>query len=207
MDYIKKFQEEYNLVADGIVGPNTLLKMKDVFDLPSIEATAHFMGQVNHETGDFKYDKENLNYSSSALRRVFGKYFPTKELADEYARQPERIANRVYATRMGNGPEFSGDGWKYRGRGSLQLTGKNNYTYFSRYINQPEIVDNPDLILPEHYWNVALFYFEKNNLWNLTDVVDYEHVRKLTKKINGGYNGLDHRYEMTIKYYNYLKKK
>lgn len=206
MDYVKNFQSNNNLLADGIIGPKTLLKMKEVFDLPSIEATAHFVGQVDHETGGFKYDRENLNYSASALKRVFGKYFPTDSLANEYARKPEKIANRVYANRMGNGPENSGDGWKYRGRGSLQLTGKNNYTSFSNYASKPSIVNNPDSILPDYYWEVALFFFRKNNLFSLTNVVDYNSIRKLTRRINGGYNGLQHRYDMTMKYYDLLKK-
>lgn len=207
MDYIKKFQSENNLVPDGIIGKNTLLKMKDVFSLPSIEATAHFVGQVDHETGGFKFDKENLNYSASALRRVFGKYFPNDAIANSYARQPQRIANRVYADRMGNGPEASGDGWKYRGRGSLQLTGKNNYSSFSKYTNRLDIINNPDVILPDYYWAVAIFFFKQNNIFNLTNVVDYDSIRKVTRKINGGYNGLQHRYDMTMKYYDLIKKK
>ena len=93
---------------------------------------AHFFAQILHESGCMRFDMENLNYSSDALRRVFGKYFRTTELADAYARQPERIANRVYANRMGNGDEASGDGWKYRGRGLIQLTGRDNYKAFAQ---------------------------------------------------------------------------
>lgn len=207
MDYIKEFQRVNNLVADGIIGPVTLLKMKEVFDLPSDEATAHFIGQIHHETAGFKYDKENLNYSVKGLLEVFKKYFPTRELAEDYARNPEKIANRVYANRMGNGPEPSGEGWKYRGRGSLQLTGKNNYREFGMFINDPNILSNPNKILPKHYWNVAIFFFKRNNLFSLTGTVDYNSIRRLTKRINGGYNGLQHRYDMTMKYYRLLKKK
>lgn len=207
MNYIKEFQKDNNLLADGIIGPITLLKMKEIFSLPSDEATAHFVGQLHHETAGFKYDKENLNYSVKGLLKVFKKYFPTEELAQKYARKPEKIANRVYANRMGNGPEHSGDGWSYRGRGSIQLTGKNNYREFGLFINDSNILSNPNKILPKHYWNVAVFFFRKNNLFRLTDVVDYNHIRRLTKRINGGYNGLQHRYDMTVKYYNILKTK
>ena len=207
MNYIKIFQKNNFLVPDGIIGIKTLLKMKEVFNLPSNEATAHFIGQIDHETAGFKFDKENLNYSSVGLRRVFSKYFPTIELAIKYARKPELIANRVYANRMGNGPETSGDGWKFSGKGSLQLTGKNNYTAFSSFVGDFGTVENPNTILPKHYWTVAIFFFEKNNLFSITNEVDYNSIRKLTKKINGGYNGLQHRYDMTIKYYKLLKKK
>lgn len=207
MDYIRKFQADNNLVVDGVLGKNTLLKIKDVFNLPSIEATAHFVGQVDHETGGFKYDKENLNYSADALRSTFGKYFPTDAEARAYARQPEKIANKVYANRMGNGPESTGDGWKFRGRGSLQLTGKNNYAAFSMAMNRPQVLMNPDSLLPDDYWTVAVFFFRQNNLFSLTNTVDYNSIRNLTRRINGGYNGLQHRYDMTMKYYNLLKKK
>lgn len=207
MNYIKKFQKDNNLTVDGIVGGNTLLKMKEVFKLPSIEATAHFIGQVDHETAGFKYDRENLNYSVQGLLKVFSKYFPNEEIAKKYARQPEKIANRVYANRMGNGDEESGDGWKYRGTGSLQLTGKNNYTAFSIYANNSNIINKPDILLPEYYWDVAIFFFKKNSLFRLTNTVDYNSIRKLTKRINGGYNGLQDRHDKTIKYYEILKKK
>lgn len=207
MNYIKEFQKNNGLSVDGIIGPNTLLKMKEVFDLPSDEATAHFVGQLDHETAGFKYDEENLNYSAKGLRKVFSKYFPTEKLAQEYARKPVRIASRVYANRMGNGSESSAEGWKYRGRGSIQLTGKNNYKEFSSFIGDPSIVDSPNKILPDHYWNVAVFFFKNNNIFDLTKTVDYNSIRQVTKRINGGYNGLQHRYDMTVKYYELLKKK
>jgi putative chitinase len=207
MNYIKIFQKDNDLVSDGIIGKNTLSKMKVVFKLPSDEATAHFVGQINHETANFKYDKENLNYSVKGLLSTFSKYFPNKEVAEKYARKPEKIANKVYANRMGNGSEDSGDGWKFAGKGSLQLTGRSNYTAFSHYINNSKVISDPNSLLPKHYWNVAIFFFERNNLFSLTKKVDYDSVRKLTRRINGGYNGLQHRYDMTIKYYNMLKKK
>ena len=207
MSYLKKFQKNNGLVPDGIIGKNTLLKMKEVFGISSDETMAHFIGQLVHESGDFKYGRENLNYSANSLRLVFKKYFPTKELQEKYARQPEKIANIVYANRMGNGDTASGEGWKYRGAYSLQITGKQNFTYFSKYVNDKEVLNNPGNTVDKYYWEAALFFFEINNLYPLTKVVDYNSVRKLTRRINGGYNGLQHRYDMTIKYYNILKKK
>ena len=107
---------------------------------------AHFFAQVLHESGCMRFDMENLNYSSEALPKVFGKYFTTKAEADAYARQPEKIANRVYANRMGNRGETSGDGWKYRGRGLIQLTGRNNYKAFAEWLGDETVVDQPDLV-------------------------------------------------------------
>jgi putative chitinase len=106
---------------------------------------AHFFAQTAHETGEYKLFSENLNYSAAGLQGTFGKYFPGT-LEESYARNPEKIANRVYADRMGNGNEASGDGWKYRGRGALQLTGKANYKAFADYLGKPEIMETPDLV-------------------------------------------------------------
>jgi putative chitinase len=148
---------------------------------------AMFLSQLAHESGNFKFVVENLNYSADALRRVFGKYFPTEALANEYARQPERIANRVYADRMGNGPESSGDGWKYRGRGLIQLTGKNNYASFSMQADNNALVE-PDLVAqPELAVDSAGWFWTTNRLNQLADTGD---VKAVTRRINGGFNGL-----------------
>jgi predicted chitinase len=157
---------------------------------------AHFFAQVLHESGCMRFDMENLNYSSDALGRVFGKYFPTREEADAYARQPEKIANRVYANRMGNRGETSGDGWKYRGRGLIQLTGRTNYKAFAEWVGDERIMDEPDLVSSEYAVHSAVFFWEKNNLNSLADKDD---VVGLTKKINGGENGLAHRRELLNK--------
>jgi putative chitinase len=170
------------------------------------ERAAHFFAQTAHETGEYRLFSENLNYSSKGLQAVFGKYFPGN-LEESYARQPEKIANRVYGNRMGNGDEESGDGWKYRGRGALQLTGKNNYKAFSEYLEKPEILDNPDLVTEEYAFESALFFFERNNLWSICDKgINEDSIKKLTRRINGGYNGLEHREKLTKKYYRWLKK-
>jgi putative chitinase len=166
---------------------------------------AHFFAQTAHETGGFKAFSENLNYSAQGLQGIFGKYFPGT-LEESYARQPEKIANRVYADRMGNGPEASGDGWKYRGRGALQLTGKANYKAFSEYLNKPEIMDNPDLVATTYAFESAMFFFDKNKLWSICDQgINDAAILALTKRINGGTHGLDDRKEKTLKFYEYVK--
>lgn len=152
---------------------------------------AHFIAQLAHESGNFRYHTENLNYSAKALRAVFGKYFPTDEGAEAYERQPEQIANRVYADRMGNGDEASGEGWKYRGRGLIQLTGKDNYTRCGAaldldLINEPEqVAENPNIAVAAAAW----FWNQRN----LNDHADQDDVKAITKRINGGYHGLEDR--------------
>ncbi|MES9833846.1 MAG: glycoside hydrolase family 19 protein [Candidatus Thiodiazotropha sp. DIVDIV] len=157
---------------------------------------AHFFSQVLHESGQMRFDMENLNYSAKALRAVFGKYFKTKRQAEAYARQPEKIANKVYANRMGNGSESSGDGWKYRGRGLIQLTGKNNYRAFAKWIGDDRVVDDPDLVATEYAVQSAVFYWDKNKL---NKIADKDDVVRMTKRVNGGDNGLAHRTELLTK--------
>jgi putative chitinase len=166
---------------------------------------AHFFAQTAHETGEYKAFSENLSYSTDGLKKIFGKYFPGT-LAEGYARNPEKIANRVYGNRMGNGDEASGEGWKFRGRGALQLTGKENYTAFSKYLNKPEILVTPDLVANEYAFESAMFFFDKNKLWTICDKgIDVASITALTKRINGGILGLDHRKALTLKYYEYVK--
>jgi len=199
---LKHFQSKIGVQADGDFGPGTFLAAMKYLKLTPIRA-AHFFGQTSHETNEFLIFTENLNYSESGLKTTFGKYFPGN-LASQYARQPEKIANRVYANRMGNGNENSGDGWKFRGRGAIQLTGRENYLAFSKYINKPEIMVNPDLVSNEYAFESALFFFDKNKLWNICDGgIDKNTILKLTQRINGGTNGLSDRESKTIKYYRY----
>ena len=157
---------------------------------------AHFFSQVLHESGMMRFDMENLNYSAKALRAVFGKYFPTDDEAEAYKRQPERIANRVYANRMGNRSESSGDGWRYRGRGLMQLTGRNNYKAFAEWVGDNRVVDDPDLVATDYAVHSAVFYWDRNRL---NAVADKDDVVRMTKKINGGTNGLTHRQELLHK--------
>jgi len=158
---------------------------------------AHFMAQIEHESG-LKPISENLNYSADRLLVIFPKYFISKEYANRYARQPEKIANRVYANRMGNGSEISGDGWKYRGRGFIQITGKDNYTVLSKD-TRIDFLSNPDLLLEEANSMIsALWFWNKNKL---NDLADKNDIVGITKRINGGTNGIEHRKELFKKYF------
>lgn len=199
------FQSQIGVAPDGAFGPNTMKAAMNYLGLNPLRA-AHFFAQVSHETGEFSAFSENLNYSTKGLLKTFGRYFPTTELASQYARKPEKIANRVYANRMGNGSELSGDGWKYRGRGALQLTGKANYQNFANHINRPEVMTNPDLVATELAFTSAIYFFSRNDLWCICDEgITDKAITALTKRINGGTNGLDHRKALTHKYYNYIK--
>jgi putative chitinase len=201
---IKALQTKIGITADGAFGPGTLKAAMAFYKLTPLRA-AHFFAQTAHETGEYKAFSENLSYSTDGLKKIFGKYFPGT-LAEGYARNPEKIANRVYGNRMGNGDEASGEGWKFRGRGALQLTGKENYTAFSKYLNKPEILVNPDLVANEYAFESAMFFFDKNKLWTICDKgIDDVSITALTKRINGGTLGLDHRKALTLKYYEYVK--
>ena len=148
----------------------------------------HFLSQVLHESALMRWVHENLNYSAEALLKVFSKYFSSSQ-ARVYARKPEMIGSRVYASRMGNGDEAGGDGYRYRGRGLIQLTGKSNYRKFSQWI-QDDVVTYPDLVADKYAVHSAVYYWSSNNLNALADIDD---VKQVTKRINGGYNGLNHR--------------
>jgi len=197
---LKSLQTKIGIPADGSWGPGTFKAAMAYYKLTPNRA-AHFFAQTAHETGGFKAFSENLNYSAKGLRGIFGKYFPTDALAAQYERKPEKIANRVYASRMGNGPEASGDGWRYRGRGALQLTGKDNYRAFADYCKRPDVMSNPDLVATELAFESAMFFFERNKLWAICDqgVTDAA-ILALTKKINGGTHGLDDRSKKTKEY-------
>lgn len=197
---LKSLQQKIGIAADGAWGPGTFKAAMAFYKLSPVRA-AHFFAQTAHETGGFKAFSENLNYSAKGLRGVFGKYFPTDALAAQYERKPEKIANRVYASRMGNGPEASGDGWRYRGRGALQLTGRDNYKAFADYCKRPDVMSNPDLVATELAFESAMFFFERNKLWVICDqgVTDAA-ILSLTKKINGGTHGLADRSDKTKKY-------
>ena len=202
---LKNLQTKIGVVADGAFGPGTMKKAMEFYKLTP-ERAAHFFGQTAHETGEFKIFTENLNYSTKGLLATFGKYFINEATALPYSKNPEKIANRVYAGRMGNGLSTSGDGWKFRGRGALQLTGKENYKAFSDYLGKPEIMTNPDLVATTYSFESAMFFFDKNKLWSICDqgVTDAA-ILSLTKRINGGTHGLEDRTNKTKKYYQYVK--
>lgn len=206
MNQIQQFQFQNGLTADGIIGKKTLLKIKEVLQIDTNEALAHFVGQITHETGNFSLDTENLNYSAKGLLSTFKKYFPTEESTVGYVKQPEKIANKVYANRMGNDDEKSGDGFKYRGRGALQLTGKNNYQLFAKYVNDEDVVRFPELINSKFFFESAKFFFDNNKLWKLTTRVDDKSITAVSKVVNGGTNGLDDRIAKTLKFYQMISQ-
>ncbi|MBX3617540.1 glycoside hydrolase family 19 protein [Nitrosomonas sp.] len=170
------------------------------FGIDSSLRLAHFLAQCAHESMEFKVLEENLNYSADGLRKVFPKYFPD-DLADSYARQPEKIASRVYANRMGNGDEASKEGYQYRGRGYIQLTGKDNYSAFAGAIGD-DVVANPDSVKTEYPLLSAAWFWNTRALNELADQgASDDVVTKITKKVNGGTLGLDDRISHFKKYY------
>jgi putative chitinase len=200
-----KLQEKIGANPDGSFGPATLKKAMEYFKMTP-ERAAHFFAQTAHETGGFQAFSENLNYSATGLQNTFGKYFPGN-LEESYARQPIKIASRVYGDRMGNGNEASKEGWTFRGRGALQTTGKSNYQSFSDYLKKPEIMTNPDLVATDYAFESAMFFFDKNKLWSICDKgVSDATILSLTKRINGGTNGLEDRASLTKRYYKWLTK-
>jgi putative chitinase len=202
---LKSLQTKIGVGADGAFGPGTLKAAMAYYKMTP-ERAAHFFAQTAHESGNFKAFAENLNYGAAGLTGIFKKYFPTTEKALLYERKPEKIANLVYGGRMGNGDEASGDGFKFRGRGALQLTGKDNYKVFSEYLKKPEIMTNPDLVATEYAFESAIFFFDRNKLWDICDKgVNKDTILALTKRINGGTHGLADREEKTLKYYGFLK--
>jgi putative chitinase len=174
------------------------------FNITNNLRLAHFLAQCGHESGNFKAVSENLNYSADGLKKIFGKYFPGN-LNESYARKPEKIAARVYASRMGNGDEASGEGFKFRGRGYIQLTGKANYTNFTKFIGE-DCVANPDLVATKYPLASAAFFFDSNKLWAICDKgADDATVTSVTKRVNGGTIGLPDRIKHFKEYYNLLK--
>ena len=200
-------QQKIGVTADGAFGPGTLKAAAAYYKL-SPNRAAHFFAQCAHESGNFKAFSENLNYGAKGLRGIFGKYFQTDAIAKAYERQPQRIANRAYANRMGNGDEASGEGFAYKGRGPLQLTGKNNYRAFGRYIGrEQEILDNPDLVATELGFESALWFFDANKLWGICDQgINDASILALSSRINGSKNphGLADRKLKTKKYASWL---
>jgi putative chitinase len=190
-------------IPDSVLAqiPDTAAK----FEINTPLRLAHFLAQCGHESGQFRVVNENLNYGAKGLMGIFKKYFPTPEKAKLYERKPEKIANLVYASRMGHGPETSGDGYKYRGRGYIQLTGKDNYTAFGKAIGE-DIPGNPDLVATKYPLLSAAWFFNKNGLHKLADKgATPEVVTMVTKRVNGGTIGLADRLKHFQEYYALLK--
>lgn len=190
-------------IPDAVIAqiPDTAAR----FNITTPLRLAHFLSQCGHESGGWKAVRENLNYSAKGLQGIFKKYFPTATLAAAYERQPEKIANRVYASRMGNGAETSGDGYKFRGRGYIQLTGKDNYKKFDATVPE-DILANPDLVATKYPLASAAFFFNSNGLWKICDQgATPAVVTAVTKRVNGGTIGLADRSKHFSEYYNLLK--
>jgi putative chitinase len=190
----------------GHIPDNVYLELEIIsqkFNIINSLRLSHFLSQCAHESGDFKALQENLNYSTEGLVKIFGKYF-NSSTATGYARNPEKIASRVYASRMGNGDESSKEGWKFRGRGYIQLTGKSNYIAFGKFIGE-DVLNNPDLVATKYPLSSAAFFFNSNNLWTLCDKgSDIATITAVTKRVNGGTHGLQDRINKFKKYWSLL---
>jgi putative chitinase len=189
-------------IPDTVINqiPETAAK----FNITNALRLAHFLAQCGHESGGFKSVQENLNYSADGLKKIFPKYFPGN-LSESYARNPEKIASKVYGGRMGNGDETTKEGFKFRGRGYIQLTGKDNYTRFGKFIGE-DTVSNPDLVATKYPLASAGFFFDSNKLWAICDKgSDDATVTAVTKRVNGGVIGLADRIKHFKEYFKLLK--
>ena len=205
MNYLQKYQEILGVKPDGIVGRITANEICRDLDIEDELYFCNFIAQCYHESLGFTASRENLNYSAIALRKLFNKRFGDGE-EFIYANHPEAIANRIYSGRMGNGDENSGDGWKYRGVGSIQLTGKNNIIDYLKYSHRLENTDPDKLLEPRDYFNIGKYFFDKNNLWRLCGD-SIESITRLSKAINLGNPdskqvpvGLEERIRLTLLY-------
>ena len=201
---LKLLQAKCGVEPDGAYGPNTARAIADRYKL-SPKRGAHLLGQAAHESANFMVSEENLNYRASTMCRVWPSRFATEVDAAPYAMNPEKLANKVYSSRMGNGPESSGDGWLFAGKGFIQLTGKNNVREFAEHIGRDGLVNDPSPIATELAMDSAIFFFEKNGLFGIADKgVNNSIIKSITKRVNGGYHGLDDRIEKTKNIYGWL---
>jgi putative chitinase len=184
-------------IPDSVINqiPDVITKFK----IDTAVKLSHFLAQCGHESGGFRVVNENLNYGAKGLLTIFKKYFPTEAKAKDYERKPEKIANLVYGGRMGNGVESTGEGYKYRGRGYIQLTGKANYTEFDKVVTE-NIIDNPDLVATKYPLLSAAWFFNKNCLNKCIDASDAS-VLAVTRCVNGGTIGLADRQKHFKEYY------
>jgi len=197
---MKNLQEKVGVTADGAFGPNTARAIAKFYDLSELRG-AHLLGQASHESGGFKLTEENLNYSVKSMMRVWPSRFPDEDSAKPYARNPKALADHVYGGRMGN----DGEGYLWRGRGFLQLTGKDNYRAFAQDMSLPEVMDDPECVEDDYAFETALWYFNKNNLFAIADEgIDEGVIKRITKRVNGGHTGLHERIVETHKIYGWL---
>lgn len=200
---MRKLQAKIGVSADGSFGPNTARAIAKHYKLSNKRA-AHLMGQAHHESGGFKLTKENLSYSVEAMMRVWPSRFPTKESAEPFARNPKALAENVYFGRMGNDTKEKAS--LYLGRGFLQLTGFSNVKAFASDMGLPEVIEDPSLLEEEYAFETAMWFFSNNGLYKIADTgVDGEVIRKITKRVNGGYHGIDDRIHQTTKIHTWLE--
>ena len=203
-DALKMLQKTCGVTPDGAFGPNTARAIAEHYGL-NANRGAHLLGQAAHESGNFMISEENLNYRAETMCRVWPSRFKSEAEAEPYARNPEKLANKVYSGRMGNGSEASGEGWKYAGKGFIQLTGKDNIRAFAEHIGRDSLVDDPSPIADELAMDSAIFFFEKNGLFAMADKgVTDSIIKSITKRVNGGYHGLEDRMDKTKKIYRWL---
>ena len=201
---LKHLQEKVGCeVIDGSFGPNTAKKIVEHYDLSAFRG-AHLLGQVHHESGGFNKTKESLYYSTpERIQAVWPSRFPTVEDAKPYAKNPEKLAGKVYSGRMGNRDEA--EAAKFLGRGFLQLTGRQNHRAFASDMRLPEVMDNPTLLEKEYAFESAIWFFRANKLFEMADKgISEDNIRKITRLINGGYHGIDDRIKQTNKIFSWI---
>lgn len=199
---IKLIQRAVGANPDGIIGNETLTKFQCKYNVPTKAMVAHFFGNLDHESGGFSIVEESGMYSAQRLLQVFPKYFKSLDMAKEYAYKPAKIFNLTYGGRMGN--TLPGDGYKFRGRGFMQTTGKFSYQKLGNHLGV-DLVANPDLVATKYPFESAVFYFDNNKLWGLVKDVSEESIKLIRKRVNGGFNGLYEVRNKVIKYYNMIK--
>lgn len=200
-DAMKKLQERCGVAADGAFGPNTARAIAKHFDL-SPNRAAHLLGQASHESAGFTITKENLYYSTpERIQAIWPSRFETIADAEPYAKNPQALADKVYGGRGGN----NGEGYKWRGRGFIQLTFRDNYRSFASDMRVPEVMDDPSLVETEYAFESAYWFFDKNGLFRMADNgIGTDNIKAITKRVNGGYHGLDDRIAQTQKIYGWL---
>jgi putative chitinase len=201
MNPIQLLQTKLKLKADGEIGRISFGALRMEWDLTPIQL-CHFLGQCEHETGGFTVWEENLNYSSDGLLKIFPKYYPDKLLAVKHQRKPSLIANHVYGGRMGNNQP--NDGWHFKGRGAIQLTGRTNYRLFAEYIKNQDVMSLPNKVANEYAFDSALWYFKERNLFNRCVDLSEQTITTVSKVVNGGTNGLQDRINKTKQYEKFI---
>lgn len=200
--HIQQIQRTVGVTADGIIGNDTLTKFQCHYKVPTKAMVAHFFGNLHHESGGFSIVEENLRYSAQRILQVFPKYFKTLAQAQQVAYNPEALANIVYGGRMGNNSQ--GDGYKFRGRGFMQTTGKFNYDRLGKFL-RVDLLNNPDLVATRYPLESAIFYFNDNRLWDMVKDVSEDSIQLIRRRVNGGLNGLDDVRKKVLYYYNLMK--